>query len=293
MWVLLAWAFWKRRGTLAEHAPIEEGGGQAWIAIGGLAVPLIVLTVIFVLGLQLLADFPIHGVKNGMAGMNMEPPMKPSILIVGHQWWWEVHYLDDDPSHEFVTANEIHIPAGQDVNIQLESRDVIHSFWIPSLHGKVDLIPGHRNFIRIAASAPGEYQGQCAEYCGAQHAHMRLFLIAQEPDEYALWKQQQLQSAVEPVSTAAQAGRQVFLGGACSLCHTIRGTSAGGSVAPDLTHIASRRFIASDSFPNNSAYLEAWVTHAQSLKPEAQMPDLTMFSGEQLQNLIAYLQQLQ
>jgi len=295
MWGLIAWGFAKRRGNLEEHAPIDSGGGQAWIAIGGLAVPLFILTVIFVLGLRLLAAFPIHGLKGGMDGMptHAGEEMKPDILIVGHQWWWEVHYFGEHASDEFTTANEIHIPAHRPVNIELQSRDVMHSFWVPTLHGKVDLIPGLNNFISIEASDTGEYQGQCAEYCGAQHAHMLLLVIAQEPDEYEAWKRQQRKNASEPTSQAALAGERTFLSGPCSLCHQIRGTVAGGSVAPDLTHIGSRRYIAGNSFPNNDAYLEAWVTHAQSLKPEAQMPDLAQFSGEQLRDLVAYLRQLQ
>ena len=293
MWALIAWGFAKRRGNLAEHEPIDSGGGQAWIAIGGLAVPLLILTVIFVLGLRLLVAFPIHGNQGGMDGMNAAmPAMKPDILITGHQWWWGVQYLASAPDEEFTTANEIHIPTGRSVNIELESQDVIHSFWVPSLHGKVDLIPGLPNFIRIEASEPGNYQGQCAEYCGAQHAHMRLLVVAQAPDEYAAWQEQQRKPAPEPASQDAIAGEQLFLAGPCSLCHQIRGTIAGGRVAPDLTHIASRRFIAGNSFPNNDAYLEAWVTHAQSLKPEALMPDLTQFSGVQLRQLVAYLRQL-
>lgn len=295
MWGLIAWGFAKRRGTLAEHAPINEGGGQAWIAIGGLAIPLLVLTVIFVLGLRLLAAFPIHGVKGGMEGMTMPAgaqELKPEILIVGHQWWWEVHYLSDTPSEGFTTANEIHIPAHRLINIELQSGDVMHSFWVPSLHGKVDLIPGLPNFIRIEASDSGIYKGQCAEYCGAQHAHMLLLVVAQEPDEYRAWLQQQRQPAAEPMSQNAMAGQGVFLNGPCSLCHQIRGTVAGGNVGPDLTHIGGRQYIAGNSFPNNDAYLESWVTHAQSLKPEAQMPDLAQFSGEQLRDLVAYLRQL-
>jgi cytochrome c oxidase subunit 2 len=246
--------------------------------------------VIFVLGLQLLAAFPIHGMSGGMT-MNMA--MKPSILIVGHQWWWEIHYLDDDVSKEFMTANEIHIPTGQDVNIELETRDVMHSFWVPALHGKVDLVPGQSNFIRINANAPGEYQGQCAEYCGAQHAHMRLFVVAESPAGYERWKETQLADGAAPSTPDETAGQNVFLGGACALCHTVRGTAAGGTVAPDLTHVGSRRYIAGNSFPNNDAYLEAWATHAQSLKPEAQMPDLAMFTGVELRQLVAYLRHLQ
>jgi cytochrome c oxidase subunit 2 len=293
MWVLIGWAFTKRRGTLAEHAPIDVGGGQIWIAIGGLAIPLFVLTVIFILGLRLLAAFPIHGMRGGMSGPMAEQIMQPDILIIGHQWWWEVHYLDPIPAHQFTTANEIHLPTNKAVNIELESDDVMHSFWVPSLHGKVDLIPGHPNYIRIEASTPGNYQGQCAEYCGAEHARMRLLVVAQEPDEYRAWKEQQLKPASEPLSEEAKAGEQIFLAGACSMCHQVRGTVAGGRVAPDLTHIASRQSIAANSFPNNDAYLEAWITHAQSLKPEAQMPNLTQFSGEQLTDLVAYLRQLQ
>ncbi len=284
MWVLIAWAAKRRRGSLAEHAPVDIGGGQKWIAIGGLAVPLVILTVIFVLGLNLLAEFPIHGPHHHA--------MKPDILIIGHQWWWEVHYLSGAADQEFTTANEIHIPVNRPMNIQLEADDVMHSFWIPSLHGKVDLIPGHTNFVRIQASEAGSYPGQCAEYCGAEHARMRLLVVAQQPEEYTAWLNGQRKPASEPTSTEAIAGQQTFLNGPCILCHQIRGTTAGGRVAPDLTHLASRQYIAANSYPNSKAYLEAWITHAQSLKPEAEMPDLTQFTGEQLRDMVAYLGQL-
>ncbi|HVH87327.1 MAG TPA: cytochrome c oxidase subunit II [Terriglobales bacterium] len=293
MWALLAFAFYKRRGTLAEHAPIDAGGGQMWIAIGGIAIPLIVLTILFVLGLGLLRDFPIHGMHGGMNQRQMAMMMKPEIRIIGHQWWWEIQYLNDDPSQGFTTANELHLPTGRSVNIEVETADVMHSFWVPALHGKVDLIPGQPNFIRIEASAPGEYKGQCAEYCGAQHAKMRMLAVAQEPDEYELWKQGQLKESVEPSAPAAKEGQRIFLSGPCSMCHTIRGTIAGGRVAPDLTHIGSRQMIAANVYQNNDAYLEAWITHAQSLKPGTEMPDLTQFTGEQLTELVAYLRQLQ
>lgn len=285
MWVLIVWVAVRRRGTLEEHAPVDIGGGQGWIAIGGMLIPFIVLSGFFILGLNLMASFPIHNPMNQKA-------LKPDILIIGHQWWWEVHYLDGPPDMQFTTANEIHIPAGKPVTIELESADVIHAFWVPTLHGKVDMIPGHPNFIRIEASHPGNFAGECAEYCGEQHAHMRLLVVAQDPDEYQAWTQQQVKPAVEPTTPDAIAGEQIFLAGPCSMCHEIRGTLAGGSVAPDLTHLAGRQFIGADSFPNNSAYLEAWITHAQSLKPGALMPNLTQFTGVQLQDLVAYLQQL-
>jgi cytochrome c oxidase subunit 2 len=297
MWGLLWVAATRRRGTLSEHDPIDSGGGQAWIAIGGLAIPLLVLTLIFVLGLRLLSRFPIHGAHGAMdmnhGAMNRGGVKAPDILVIGHQWWWEVHYLDGDLDQHFTTANEIHIPTNRPVDIELESADVMHSFWIPALHGKVDLIPGHTNFVRIEASQVGSFPGQCAEYCGAQHAHMRLLVVAQPPDEYAAWTQQQVKPAADPSTPIALAGEQTFIAGPCSMCHQVRGTTAGGRVGPDLTHVGSRQYLAANTIPNNDAYLEAWITHAQSFKPEAQMPDLTQFDGRQLQGLVAYLRQLQ
>jgi cytochrome c oxidase subunit 2 len=285
MWLLIAWAIVKRRGTLADHAPIDVGGGQGWITIGGMLIPLIILFILFVLGLNLLESFPIQH--------SSHTDSKPDILIIAHQWWWEVHYLNDKPYLQITTANEIHIPVNRPVTLELESQDVIHSFWVPALHGKVDLIPGHPNFVRIEATHAGTFKGQCAEYCGAQHAHMRLVVDAQQPDQYRAWLDQQRKPGAEPTTQEAIHGQQVFQSSPCIMCHTVRGTLAGGRVAPDLTHIGSRQFIAADSFPNNNAYLEAWVTHAQSLKPEAQMPNLTQFNGQQLRDLVAYLRQLQ
>lgn len=286
MWVIIGWAAYTRRGTLAEHAPIDEGGGQGWITIGGLIIPFIILFILFVLGLRLLASFPIHEASE-------QHNLKPNIVVIGHQWWWEIRYLGERPDQIFTTANEIHIPTNTPITVKLVSRDVIHSFWIPALHGKVDTIPGHTNWVRIEANHPGTYQGQCAEYCGAQHAHMRLMLVAQPPAQYQTWLQDQLAPGKIPTTQEAIEGEKVFLNGPCSLCHTVRGTIAGGTVGPDLTHFGSRKMLGSDSFPNNNAYLEAWITHAQSFKPEAQMPDLTQFSGAQLRDLVAYIRQLQ
>ncbi|HEX3661477.1 MAG TPA: cytochrome c oxidase subunit II [Acidobacteriaceae bacterium] len=285
MWILIAWAAARHRGTLQEHAPVNIGGGQGWIVMGGLLIPIVVLSGFFIAGLVLLSDFPINKPENTQ-------PLKPDLLIVGHQWWWELRYLDGPMDQHFTAADEIHIPVNKPFNIELKSDDVIHAFWIPSLHGKLDMIPGHPNFMRIEASQPGIYTGQCAVYCGEQHAHMRLMLIAQTPEEYQAWVQQQLKPAHEPTTPEAIAGEQVFLNGPCMMCHAVRGTIAGGHVAPDLTHLAGRQFIGADSFPNNKAYLAAWVTHAQSLKPGCLMPNLTMFTGGQLRQLVAYLQQL-
>ncbi len=283
MWVLLGWASLRRRGSLESHEPYTTGGGQSWILIGGFAIPFVILSAIFVLGIDSMKHFPVN------AGMK---PEKPEIQVIGHQWWWELQYVAGPLQRHFTTANEIHIPVGRPVDIELQTADVIHSFWVPTLHGKVDLIPGQPNYIRIEADHPGVFHGQCAEYCGEQHAHMLLLVVAQPEPEYEAWVNQQLQPAAEPTTQEAMHGRDVFMSAACSLCHRIRGTDALGAVAPDLTHLASRRGIASDSYDNNAGNLEAWITHAQSLKPGAAMPDLTAFNGADSRALVAFLQQL-
>lgn len=293
MGVLLAIAFYRRRGTLDEHEPLDAEGGQMWVAIGGILIPLIVLTVLFVVGLDMMGDFPIHGMPGMPSSKQMVQSMKPDIIVIGHQWWWEIHYVNDDPSKSFITANELHLPVNRPVNIEVKTADVMHSFWIPALNGKVDLIPGQPNFIRIVASHTGTFTGQCAEYCGDQHANMRLTAFVQTQDAYNAWFADQLKPGAQPTSPDAIAGEKIFVSSACSMCHTVRGTTAGGKVAPDLTHIGSRKMLASEIFPNNDAYLEAWITHAQSLKPDCLMPDLPDYTGEQAADLVAYLRQLQ
>lgn len=284
MWVLLVWASLRNRGSLEYHEPVEIGGGQSWILIGGFLIPFIILTTVFVIGIDWMTDFPVN------AGT---VPEHVEIRIVGHQWWWEVQYIGGPPPQHFTTANEIHIPVGRPIDLQLETADVIHSFWVPTLHGKEDLIPGQPNYIRIQADRPGEYRGQCAEYCGEQHAKMILLVIAQNEPDYQAWRQQQLKPASAPTTAEALHGQDVFMGAACALCHEVRGTPALGRVAPDLTHLASRKGIASNSYANNEANLEAWITHAQSLKKGCEMPDLTAFNGTDLRAMVAYLQQLQ
>ncbi|HEY7496340.1 MAG TPA: cytochrome c oxidase subunit II [Candidatus Tectomicrobia bacterium] len=283
MWLLILWVALRRRGTFAEHAPYDAGGGQPWILIGGFLIPTFILAVVFVHGLRVMEAFPLHD----------GTPYKPEIRIIGRQWWWEIHYLGDAPYQRVVTANEIHIPTGQPVEFELESADVIHSFWIPKLHGKVDLVPGLRNHIRLQADQPGMYHGECAEFCGVQHAHMRLLLVAESPERFEQWLEQQRETGVIPTSPEAERGQVLFVSRACGLCHTIRGTEARGGVGPDLTHLASRHRIAANSLPNDTAHLTAWVIHAQSFKPGAQMPNVTQFTGEELRALVVYLQQLQ
>src|SRR5205814_7082516 len=192
--------------------------------------------------------------------------------VLGHQWWWEVQYRMGDPNQYVATANEIHIPVGRPVDLQLVSADVIHSFWAPRLHGKVDLVPGMDNRIRLQADRPGVYQGACAEFCGLQHAHMRFVVVAEEPAAFEAWLDHERKPAAEhPPTAEAKHGKALFEGGACLLCHTVRGTNARGTVGPDLTHFAQRALIGA-AFPQNVATLHAWVTNAPSLKPGALMP---------------------
>lgn len=283
MWALIALVVSRRRGSLDEHAPYDIGGGQNWILIGGFAIPALILAGIYISGLVTLSAFPVH---DGA----MLPP--PQIRIIGHQWWWQVEYLEGSLQQHFITANEIHIPAGRPVDIDLGSADVIHSFWVPTLHGEVDLIPGVSNRIRIQADHPGIYRGQCTDYCGEEHANMKLLVVAQTPDQYQQWLANQRKEAAQPITAQQREGQQLFLSSACMLCHTIRGTLAQGRVGPDLTHLASRRMIASNLLQNDTANLAAWATHAQSLKPGVLMPNLSEFNGRQLNALVAYLQNL-
>lgn len=282
MWILIALTL-RKRGSLEEHAPVNIGGGQGWV-VWGSGFILVILAVLLVLGLSMMNSFPIHNPTHS------DTP--PSIAVIGHQWWWEVDYLGYPSGPKFTTANEIHIPAGQPVTLKLETADVIHSFWIPALHGKVDMIPGHTNFIRIQANQPGVYQGQCSIYCGKEHALMRLVVVADAPARYQAWLQAESHPGADPTTPDAVAGKQVFLSAACVACHTVRGTTAQGVLGPDLTHIGSRLYLASDVFPNNDAYLAAWIVHAQSLKPGALMPNLPDYTGKQLLDMVAYLRQL-
>jgi cytochrome c oxidase subunit 2 len=214
-----------------------------------------------------------------------------TIKVTGHQWWWEVEYDDPVPEHIVQTANEIHIPAGQPVRIELASADVIHSFWVPSLHGKRDLIPGHDSAIWIEADRPGVYRGFCAEFCGHQHAHMGLLVIADPPDRYAAWYAGQLQTPSPPANALLQRGRQVVESAPCAVCHNIQGTQASGRLGPDLTHLASRRTIAAATLANNRGNLGGWIVDPQTVKPGNQMPANSL-SSEDLEAVLAYLESL-
>ena len=214
-------------------------------------------------------------------------PRAPDLIVRGHQWWWEARY----PSG-VVTANEIHIPAGTRLLVRLEAADVIHSFWVPQLGRKLDMIPGHPNQLWLEAPHPGRYQGICSEYCGAQHAHMRFTVVAESPDQFARWQRQQLAPAAAPETPEARRGAALFQAKTCASCHRIAGTAAAGRVGPDLTHVGSRRRLAADTMANNLGNMTAWLNDPARFKPESHMPDFGL-SADQTRALAAYLEGLQ
>lgn len=231
-------------------------------------------------------------ITSAVAGRSMASSPSPknelNINVIGHQWWWEFHYTNGAPFEQVVTANEIHIPVGQPVRIHVTSHDVIHSFWVPNLYGKLDLIPDHMNTTWFQADHPGTFRGQCAEFCGLQHANMVFYVVAEPPDKFEKWLNDQRQPSVIPQTPAEEAGRQVFLGAPCVLCHTIRGTEAHGTEGPDLTHLASRQWIGAGTLPNTRGNLSGWVVDAQRVKPGTHMPGMNLHS-DQVDPLVSYL----
>jgi len=271
-----------RSGQVGDVPIDRPGRGLSLIYVGT------TLTFFVLLGLTIW-DF---AVLADVAG----PPRKPAftITVVGHQWWWEYRYDDGDVSRNFTTANEAHIPVGQPVRIELLTADVIHSFWVPALSGKTDTIPGQQNRTWIQADKPGFYRGSCTEYCGQQHAHMGLMVVADPPDQFRAWWDRQLQPPAfgdaQPQASAAERGEQVFMR-RCAVCHTVRGTQAQGRVGPDLSHLMERHGIAAESVPNNIGYLSAWISDPQRIKPGNLMPTIDVTPAE-LTSLRSFLQAL-
>jgi cytochrome c oxidase subunit 2 len=243
------------------------------------------------LTIVILFSFIVTSVRTGAYVMGANLHNAVTIQVTGHQWWWELTYLDSHPDHTIVTANEIHVPLGQRVAIVTKSADVIHSFWSPSIGGKRDLIPGYSTAFTFTVDRPGTYRGMCAEFCGLQHAHMGFLIIAESPEDFEAWQEAELKPATEPADNKNARGKEIFLSHSCIMCHTIRGTTAGSRVGPDLTHIASRSTIGADLLPNNTGSLSGWILDPQRMKPGTQMPP-SAFYGEDLDALISYLQSL-
>jgi cytochrome c oxidase subunit 2 len=281
--LLLGGVFRRRSATdIRQSDPLHvgrEGKGLRWIYIG-VSLSTIVLMVLAAWTMQTIAAVSMPEGKTAF-----------TIRVTGYEWWWRVRYEDREPARTFTTANEIHIPVGVPVRLEIESSDVIHSFWAPQLAGKTDAIPGQTNVSWVQADRPGIYRGQCAEYCGAQHAHMALLVIADQPDSFKAWWDNQLRSAEDGnASQAAVAGQAVF-SAHCAACHSVRGIGAGGIVGPDLTHLMSRQTIASGTLHNDLASLSEWIRHAQDLKPGTKMPSVQL-SDNDLNALTSFLQTL-
>jgi cytochrome c oxidase subunit 2 len=241
-------------------------------------------TVLILFGLLIASIFT----GRGIAGV---PQKMMQIKVTGHQWWWQVEYEEADRSKQITSANEITIPVGVAVNIRLQSPDVIHSLWVPNLAGKRDLIPGHDGSMVIKADRPGVFRGQCAEFCGEQHAKMSLWVNALPAADYAKWAEAERMPSKIPSTAEERKGEEVFLNSPCPLCHSILGTEASGKNGPDLTHFASRRSIAAATLPNRRGDLGAWITDPQHIKPGNQMPPMLLAKGD-LDPLITYLESL-
>lgn len=267
-------------------ALLRRRGGEA-TPDRSLAIPVraaVAATVVIISGLTLLSFYATRAL--GPAGH-----ADVTIRVRAQQWWWQFIYEDDDAARSFQTANEIHIPVGKTIRVVLESPDVIHSFWVPSLAGKLDLIPGRENVLTFRADRPGVYRGQCAEFCGLQHSHMAFFVLAQDGESYERWAEMQGADGAEPVDAEAIAGKAVFLARQCAACHTIRGTPAAGTTGPDLTHVGSRRTIGAGLLDTTRGSLAAWIADPQTLKPGNNMP-LVPLSPEELRQVSAYMEGL-
>jgi cytochrome c oxidase subunit 2 len=276
---LLALAWVRRRQPgLPLVGRLGERGFNGVVVVFGMVVPLLALIAVFV-----VANFSVAGVTDapdpGSTAM--------TIVVTGNQWFWDVRY----PGSGAVTANEIHIPTRTRVNTVLRSDDVIHSFWMPQLNRKADMIPGHPNRILLYAEHPGVYRGQCAEFCGLQHANMAMTVVAQPPARFRAWLANMAQPRRTPSGPAARRGEQVFVSERCSSCHTIRGTSAHGTIGPDLTHVATRARLAAETIANSERGLTRWISDPQKIKPGTKMPAVDL-STDELHAVVAYLRSL-
>lgn len=264
-----------RRRPLTEGAP-GWGGNTRTVIWGGIVLPALILLIVYGFTVRTLWSLSVRAAD-----------AEVTIEVIGHQWWWEVHY----PEQSIITANEITIPVGQPVRINLTSADVIHSFWVPELHGKLDLIPGRTNTFWLEADHAGAYWGLCAEFCGTQHAKMHFLVVAVAPADFDVWLANQQAPPPAPTTELAQQGQQLFMERACAQCHAIAGTPANGRLGPDLTRLASRRTLAAGVLDNTVGNLGGWLIDPQHLKSGNLMP-ASLLTADELQAMLAYLQTL-
>lgn len=251
--------------------------GEKLVLIGGLAFPVVVLSALLIYGLSVsarLSDAP--------------RPGEMRVRVTGEMWWWRVAYLDGRGAIAFQDANEIHIPTGQPIVLELESADVIHSLWVPRLGGKLDMIPGRRNVMRLQADKPGVYAGQCAEFCGGPHALMGFVVVAHAPSEFEAWRARQ----AAPAAVTSGRGAEVFASAGCGACHAISGTAANGLAGPDLTHVGGRRTLGAGILPNSPSTMAGWIADSQAIKPGNRMPAYPVLSGPDLRAVADYLSAL-
>ncbi len=258
----------------------RDGGDSSFftttrfVVISGIVIPAAILFILLVAALNTTVALT-------------QPETKLTVRVIGHQYWWEVHY----PELGITLANEIQIPTGQPVRLELTSGDVIHSFWVPRLNGKMDMVPGNENHFWIAADRPGTYRGQCAEFCGTQHAKMAFWVVALPPEQFEAWAADARRPHPEPATSQLRQGRQAFFRAGCDTCHTIRGTRAQGKRGPDLTHLGGRLSLGAGTIPNNYGNLQGWISNPQAIKPGNLMPRVYV-APEDLHAMAAYLESL-
>jgi cytochrome c oxidase subunit 2 len=271
----IVYAIFRFRGREGEPEPNQFAGSEK-VEIIWTVIPFLIVVFLFVLTLR------------GMNRADPPPAPSPDLIVTGHQFWWEAQY----PASGAVTANEIHIPAGKPLSIRLESKDVLHEFWVPELARKMTTVPGQPNHIWLQADKPGVYIGTCSEFCGIQHAWMRILVVAEEPSKFEQWQRAQLQPGLAAKTAAAAKGLALFQTSTCINCHAIRGvTGADARVAPDLTHVASRRQLGAGILENTPANMRRWLKNPQHIKLGALMPDFN-FTDQELDELGEYLNTL-
>jgi cytochrome c oxidase subunit 2 len=284
-------------------APGKTVNVRRWIIGGGLIFPSVTLTALLVYSLAVGEKLSAIGGSDAMHVAHPAGGARPSVAslasaelrihVIGHQWWWEVRYEQPGTTQPIVLANEIHLPIGRPVELMLSSGDVIHSFWVPALAGKVDMIPGRITRLHLRSDATGRFRALCAEYCGGQHALMALLVIAQQPEQFAAWLAQQAQPARAPADPFLRTGYEAFFRGSCQSCHTIRGTPAAGSLGPDLTHVGGRQSLGAGVLDNHLGTMAGWIAGAQDIKPGNRMPSPPLYTGVELRALASWLAALE
>ena len=271
---LLAWAL-LRRGTVR---PVH---GKIWLWGGGVMFPVLVLVALMV-----------YSTQRAPGWLATAPPNALHISITAHMWWWEVRYRDPLSGQDVMLANELHLPVGRPASLGLNSFDVIHSFWVPALAGKRDMVPGRVNHLQVEATQAGVYRGQCGEFCGEQHARMALHVVASAPAEFDAWLVAQARPAAVPDSALLVQGQQAFMAQRCNVCHTVRGVAEESRLGPDLTHVGSRLYLAAGTLPNQRGNVAHWIADTQGVKPGARMPSSPDIDTATLNALAAWLEHL-